>query len=230
MPRSKKVLSSEEEECCRDRIRIQNLERQRRLRENRRLQNNRDNEIAHSVITTRCTRKRTVENNSNDDLEFETRRNEINLRNNRVFERNRGIQEHYLGAMNTLCMHCNAKHFESEKVANKGNSFNDCCSHGTVRLDKIPDFPNLLHDLFNGIHEKSKLFFNRIRNYNSMFSFASFNANLINMSAMRNGPYCFKIYLTVSKFKYNSKFKYIIKLIVHYIHQLIKIHLMVNFS
>jgi len=32
-----------------------------------------------------------------------------------------------------------------------------------------------------------------IRIYNSSFSFASFNANVINFSGRRSGPYCFKI-------------------------------------
>ena len=47
---------------------------------------------------------------------------------------NINVPQHYLGPMNVLCCHCGAKHFEDEKVHNKGNSFNDCCSHGAVKL------------------------------------------------------------------------------------------------
>ncbi|CAB0042454.1 unnamed protein product [Trichogramma brassicae] len=65
--------------------------------------------------------------------------------------RNAPIPEDYLGKMDTLCMHCNAKHFENEKVSNKGLSFNDCCSHGGVRLEPTPEFPPELRDLFNEI-------------------------------------------------------------------------------
>lgn len=53
------------------------------------------------------------------------------------------ILENYIGQMNVLCMHCNAKHFKNEMVSNKGNSFNDCCRHGEVNLDPPPDFPIL---------------------------------------------------------------------------------------
>jgi len=36
----------------------------------------------------------------------------------------RNVVEHYIGEMNIYCEHCGAKHFKSEKVANKENSFN----------------------------------------------------------------------------------------------------------
>ncbi|XP_044597971.1 uncharacterized protein LOC123274430 [Cotesia glomerata] len=102
-------------------------------------------------------------------------------------------QEYYIGQMNVKCRHCNAKHFVAEKVANKHNSFNNCCRHGEVVLEPHPEFPELLKSLFLGNHTKSKNFFERIRNFNSSFSFASFNANLTNFSSQRSGPYCFKI-------------------------------------
>jgi len=103
------------------------------------------------------------------------------------------ITEHYIGEMNIFCEHCSAKHFKSEKVANKGNSFNDCCNHGSVRLNSLPQPPDELYELFVGTHSKSDHFFNRIRVYNNTFSFASFNANISNFSTQRRGPYCFKI-------------------------------------
>ncbi|XP_043468035.1 uncharacterized protein LOC122502175 [Leptopilina heterotoma] len=104
------------------------------------------------------------------------------------------INEHYLGAMDILCIHCNAKHFVAEKVSNKGNSFNDCCSHGNVKLDPLPDPPEMLKKLFDGTHVWSSHFFNQIRCINSSFSFASFNANLVEFNNRRPGPYCFKIH------------------------------------
>ena len=63
--------------------------------------------------------------------------------------------------MDVLCSHCNAKYFTAEKMFNKGNSFNDCCGN--------------LRSLFENNHQKSKAIFERIRNYDSSFSFASFN-------------------------------------------------------
>ena len=103
------------------------------------------------------------------------------------------VEEHYGGSMNELCIHCNASHFPSEKISNMHNSFHDCCSHGRVDLEPLPAMPNELDSLFAGTHEKSNVFFERIRNYNASFSFASFNANLMDFEGRRPGPYCFKI-------------------------------------
>ncbi|XP_024877995.1 uncharacterized protein LOC112458538, partial [Temnothorax curvispinosus] len=105
----------------------------------------------------------------------------------------KNVIEHYIGEINAYCEHCGAKHFNSEKVANKGNSFNDCCSHGSVKLNSLPQPSHELYELFTENHPKSKHFYNRIRGYNNIFSFASFNANLSDFSAQRRGPYCFKI-------------------------------------
>lgn len=101
------------------------------------------------------------------------------------------ILEHYLGPMNVLCVHCEAKHFKSEKVSNKGNSFNDCCSHGKVVFEPLPDPPEILKKFFDGTHPLSNQFYNKIRQYNN--SFSSFNANLVKFNNRRQGPFCFKI-------------------------------------
>ena len=106
---------------------------------------------------------------------------------------NNNINENYLGKIDVLCKHCHAKHFTAEKVLNKVNSFNDCCGHGSIQLEPIPDFPQDLLSLLENNHLKSKPFFEPIRNYNSSFSFASFNANVVNISAIGRAPYCFKI-------------------------------------
>ncbi|XP_058795373.1 uncharacterized protein LOC131666563 [Phymastichus coffea] len=112
---------------------------------------------------------------------------------NRISQENIDIVEKdYLGLMNILCEHCQAQHFENEKVSNKKFSFNDCCGHGSIKLDKFPDFPHDLLNLFNGEHNKSSNFFERLRNYNSSLSFASFNANLVHFNTRRPSPYCFQ--------------------------------------
>ncbi|XP_044005514.1 uncharacterized protein LOC122850427 [Aphidius gifuensis] len=104
------------------------------------------------------------------------------------------IQENYIGKMDILCKNCSARHFQVEEVNNK-KTFNDCCSHGEVNLEPLPDSPDLIKNLFNGSHEFSKNFHERIRSYNNAFAFASFNANLVNFpSNNRPGPYCFKIH------------------------------------
>lgn len=94
------------------------------------------------------------------------------------------IAEHYGGEMIEQCIHCKA-HFKCEKVANKENSFNDCCTHGKVRLEPLPELPIELRSLFDSSHRKSNIFFSHI--------FASFNANLMNLNASRSAPFCFRI-------------------------------------
>lgn len=96
--------------------------------------------------------------------------------------------------MHVLCVHCNANNFSLEKVAHKKNSFGDCCSHEEVALEPILDPPEILRDLFNGAHEKSKHFLQRIRCYNNFFAFSSFNTNLVNINNSRPGSFCFKIH------------------------------------
>jgi len=102
------------------------------------------------------------------------------------------INEYYIGSMDVSCVHCNAKHFAGEKIFNKENSFHDCCNHGLVHLQPLPECPQFIRTLFNSTHVKSNNFFQHIRSYNSSFSFASFNANLINFQD-KPGPYCLKI-------------------------------------
>jgi len=102
--------------------------------------------------------------------------------------------------MDVFCIHCNVKHFAAEKIFNKGNSFHDHCNYGKIYLELLPQLPQFLRNLFDDSHAKFNNFFKHIRNYNSLFLFASFNANLVNFPTRRPGSYCFKIY------KYKAKF------------------------
>ena len=166
MPRERVIRSQEEETI---------YQRNRRLRiaENQRL------------------RRQAIRNAANDN------RREIsessNLENTTEVTTLPIIHQDSLGEMNILCKHCNAKHFTGEKISNKGLSFSDCCSHGSVKLQPMPTFPKDLLDMFNGSHVLSNDFFQHIRSYNNSLSFASFNANLVNFSLRRPGPFCFKI-------------------------------------
>jgi len=65
------------------------------------------------------------------------------------------IDEYYIGSMDVSCVHCNAKHFAAEKISNKGNSFHDCCNHGLVHLQPLPECPQFIRTLFNSTHVKS---------------------------------------------------------------------------
>ncbi|XP_034943479.1 uncharacterized protein [Chelonus insularis] len=92
--------------------------------------------------------------------------------------------------MNILCKYCKARHFSSIQVANKKFSFNDCCNHGEAILDELLALPPILQKLYDGTHLKSNQFYSRIRYYNSSFSFASLNADLIRFDENRPGPFC----------------------------------------
>ncbi|XP_058809674.1 uncharacterized protein LOC131674878 [Phymastichus coffea] len=120
--------------------------------------------------------------------------NSVRDNNSTNNEQQNSVVEDYLGKMDTLYSNCKAEHFISKKVANKGLSFNDCCSHGAVTLESTPDFPRELETLFDGTHSQSSNFFENIRYYNNSLYFASFNANLVNFQSRRPGPYCFKIH------------------------------------
>ena len=106
MPRKRPVRSEEEE-------RIYQQNRRLRVAENQRL------------------RRQTTRNANHDGLRQLTQSSNLEINIDNTISR--VIEQHYLGEMNILCMHCNAKHFISEKIANKGLSFSDCCSHGTTR-------------------------------------------------------------------------------------------------
>ena len=65
--------------------------------------------------------------NRRDRLNEYQRRYRTNQRDRIIQQRRDAVEiaKHCCGPMNILCIHCQAKHFEAEKVANKGCSFND---------------------------------------------------------------------------------------------------------
>jgi len=109
------------------------------------------------------------------------------------------VTEHYIGEMN---VYCGAKHFKSEKVANKRNSFNDCCNHDSIKLNPLPQPPFLIIFVLIIIH------------------FHSRHSMQIYQILMHKG-----VDLTVLKFKD----KFIIKLILHYILHQMMCQVTVNF-
>lgn len=145
-----------------------------------------------------------TENNNNQMNSVPSVNNTANTTRNNEYQRKsrakikgyskiQEVEVNYLGKMDLLCKYCDAKHFKGEIVINKPKSFGDCCSHGKVRLNPLRAPPDIIEQLFSGTHEKSKEFLTHIRGYNSAFSFASFNANLVNLNSQKPGPPCFKI-------------------------------------
>ena len=192
MGRQKIYLTPDEEEEF-QRVRLaKNLENQRRLRDRN-----------HTLFIPRV---------QVPHLRQQHKRTQLRIQTCSVIETTQNdYAENYIGLMDNCCIHCNAKHFAAEKVANKGLSFNNCCSHGAVVLDAHHELPDELREIFELTHRMSNDFFNRIRCYNHSLSFTSFNANLINFNNRRPGPYCFKmqgqIYYQVNTALYSEQGK-----------------------
>ncbi|KDR02839.1 hypothetical protein L798_05072 [Zootermopsis nevadensis] len=97
--------------------------------------------------------------------------------------------QHHLEPMNYECIHCKALHCLDESTHRSSYSFYDCCAHGKVVLDSLPEYPDDLRKLFSLRHLR-----NKCRVYNNMMAFASFQANLMDFGISRPGPYCFKLH------------------------------------
>lgn len=83
------------------------------------------------------------------------------------------IVEYYAGEMCAACKFCGAKHFDAERVRSKRDSFNDCCRHGEVFMESLPEPPPLIKDLFRGVGRGGNHFFDMIRAYNNAFAFVT---------------------------------------------------------
>ena len=93
----------------------------------------------------------------------------------------------YLGEMDYICQHCDAKKFPDE-------THFLCCHNGKVVLLPPSSFPQDLEDLFRGNYADRNAnlnFLKYIRNYNACLSFASFEANVV--QPMNHGLPCFRI-------------------------------------
>ena len=78
----------------------------------------------------------------------------------------------FIGKMDVVCIHCNAKKFKKE-------THGFCCKNGKVKVPLIPEPPEPLKSLLNGLSDKSKIFLNNIRKYNCAFQMTSFRAKQI---------------------------------------------------
>ena len=80
-----------------------------------------------------------------------------------------------IGDMDRLCQHCNALTFPNER---KGL----CCNNGKVSMPPLPPTPDVLLQLFSGDHPLSQHFLKNIQQFNGLFKFTSFGANIQLMS------------------------------------------------
>ena len=88
------------------------------------------------------------------------------------------------------CEYCQAELWYEEraekiKTPNKID-FSLCCQNGKVQLPLLQQPPPLLQNLLNGSDDRSSIFLQNIRIYNSMFSFTSIGGKID--TSMNNGP------------------------------------------
>ena len=80
-----------------------------------------------------------------------------------------------IGDLTVVCQHCNALRFPLERTG-------ICCNNGKVSFPSPPATPDLLLQLFSGQHPLSQHFLKNIQQYNGIFKFTSFGANIQLMS------------------------------------------------
>nr|GEZ87742.1 rRNA-processing protein FCF2-like [Tanacetum cinerariifolium] len=74
-------------------------------------------------------------------------------------------------------------------------SYTICCSRGKVKLGtELLEPPKLLKDLIIKEHNKSTLFIENIRRYNSMFSFTSMGEKVDNTVNYGHDPFCYRFH------------------------------------
>ena len=87
----------------------------------------------------------------------------------------------YLGPMTNVCQYCQALRFPNELL--------NCCHSGKVRLPQLESYPTELKDLLTSTTTESCNFHNNIRQYNSAYSFASFGAQMEQVSDVYHFTY-----------------------------------------
>ncbi|KAF8346240.1 hypothetical protein F5887DRAFT_1185189 [Amanita rubescens] len=68
---------------------------------------------------------------------------------------------HNLGPMNVICAHCNALHWDCEKLSSstgRNPKFGSCCLQGQIQLPPLREPPRVLRDMLCGISPHSKTF------------------------------------------------------------------------
>lgn len=117
------------------------------------------------------------------------------------------VEEHYCGAMDSICRFCGALHFAAERSSD--GLFTQCCQKGKVILPE-DEFGNVLHYppflqslLSNPADPNYRNFRENIRSYNNSVSFASVGAKIVKLHG--RGPYCFKVNRSHSATKHTRR-------------------------
>ena len=107
---------------------------------------------------------------------------------------------HDLGRMDIRCNGCNALHWTRELSASRRPqggvaSFQSCCIHGQVQIDRMCQLPEPLNTLINGDNSEARAFREGLRRWNSIFAFTSIWFNMDNRTSEIGGTFqLFQIY------------------------------------
>jgi hypothetical protein len=85
-------------------------------------------------------------------------------------------QRHNFGLMNIICTHCEALHWIDERLSKssiRNPKFGVCCLQGQIQLPPLRHPPRYLCDLLCGVAPMSKIFRDKIYQYNAAFAFTS---------------------------------------------------------
>jgi len=91
-------------------------------------------------------------------------------------------KRHLLREDQVICSNCGAFMYHEEKIADSTNDnpiFSLCCARKQFRLPRNNIYPAELLQLLTQNNILSKDFMSKIRAYNSIFAFTSFNASVI---------------------------------------------------
>jgi len=96
-------------------------------------------------------------------------------------EHRREWTAHKLGHMDLICSACHALHWQAERPQNrtraKAGTFQACCKHGDVIVERMRALPEPLNTLMTGQDSQSRLFRQHIRRWNTLFAFTSISCN-----------------------------------------------------
>ncbi|RPB00345.1 hypothetical protein L873DRAFT_1681023, partial [Choiromyces venosus 120613-1] len=94
------------------------------------------------------------------------------------------------GAINIVCIHCYAKHWQAEMSGHRqplGHCFESCCKYSNVVLEKLEQLLEPLHSLMSGTTPQSRNFLKKVRRWNSLFASTSISYNMDNGTTAQGG-------------------------------------------
>ena len=98
------------------------------------------------------------------------------------------VLQHSCGDMTTICEYCHSKNFLGELVGSPPH-FNICCENGKLgHLPNIQPPPDALRDLLTEDDMRSRMFRDRIQQYNTAFSFISYGMGCFSHVSGGRGP------------------------------------------